>query len=225
MAQVLAVSEDKTWSWGDFARSPWNVIAVPLALMALVDLTGQRIEWAALPDWLAEKYATWTSWAFSWSPIHIPGEWHNYIVLVCIFFSVANSSYRRKTDNSFIADLLTFELSRYRSDSHKPIYVGKGWQEKLDDLAAVVTSSAMFVVVVLAAGGCFLMFMSFFISIHTATMVSYGKWPLILAVIIGSGPFFAWRWILSAGLLFVLLAVGDELYLHRSGSELVALVW
>jgi hypothetical protein len=64
VAKALAVSEGKTWSWGDFARSPWNLIAIPLALLALVDLTGRRIDWAAFPDWLADEYATWTTWSF-----------------------------------------------------------------------------------------------------------------------------------------------------------------
>jgi hypothetical protein len=224
VAQVLTVSEDQTWSWGDFARSPRNLIVVPLALVALVDLTGHRIEWAGLPDWLAEEYATWTTWAFSSSPFHIPNEWNDYIVLICVVFSIASASYRRKTDNSFIADLLSFDLSRHRNDPQKPLYLGKSFQEKIDDLAAVITSSAMFVVVVLVAACCFLMFMSFFISINTTTTVSYGKWPLILAVIVGSGPFFAWRWILSIGLLFSLLVLGNGVYLHPSASELIAVL-
>jgi hypothetical protein len=225
VAQVSAVSEAKTWSWGDFARSPWNLIAVPLALTVLVDWTGQRIKWAGFPDFLAEGYAIWTTWAFSWSPIRIPAEWNNYIVLMCVCFGVASVSYRRKTGNSFIADLLVFDLSRHRDDPDKPLYLGKGWQEKLDDLAAVVTSSAMFVVVALVAGCCFLTFMSFFISLHTATIVPYGKWLLTLAVVIGSGPLFAWRWMLSIGSFFVLLVVCNELYTHRLTTELVAFAW
>jgi hypothetical protein len=59
MAQELAVHEAKTWSWGDFLRGPWNLIAVPLALIVLVNLTGRLIEWVPLIDWVSEKYATW----------------------------------------------------------------------------------------------------------------------------------------------------------------------
>lgn len=226
MAQVLAVSEDKTWSWRDFALGPWNLIGVPLALIDLVDLTGQRIEWTALVDWLAEEYATWTSWALSWSPIQIPDEWNNYIVLLCVVFGVTNASYRRKTGNSFIADVLSFGLSHslYDGDQQRPKFLDKGWQERLDDLAAIVTTSAVIFVIALLPAYCFLLFMSFFISIQTAAIVAYGKWPLIFAVIVGAGPFFAWRWVLSIGLLFVLLVVGNEVYLHQSASELIAVI-
>ena len=83
----------------------------------------------------------------------------------------------------------------------------------------------MFVVVALVAGCCFLTFMSFFISLHTATIVPYGKWLLMLAVVIGSGPLFAWRWMLSIGSFFVLLVVCNELYAHRLATELVAFAW
>ena len=59
MTQVLAVHEDKAWSWGDFIRGPCNLIGVPLALIVLVNLTGRFIEWVPLIDWVSEKYATW----------------------------------------------------------------------------------------------------------------------------------------------------------------------
>jgi len=38
MARILIVPDAKAWSWGDFLRSPWNLIAVPFALIVLVKL-------------------------------------------------------------------------------------------------------------------------------------------------------------------------------------------
>jgi hypothetical protein len=56
--------------------------------------------------------------------------------------------------------------------------------------------------------------MSFFVSLHTATIIAYGKWPLIFALVVGSGFLITWRWLLSIGLLFALLVVANGVYLH-----------
>ena len=106
----------------------------------------------------------------SWSPIQIPDEWNNYIVLLCVVFGVTNASYRRKTGNSFIADVLSFGLSHslYKGDQQRPTFLDKGWQERLDDLAAIATTSAVIFVIALLPAYCFLLFMSFFISIQIA---------------------------------------------------------
>jgi hypothetical protein len=214
MAQLLAVHEEKTWSWGDFARGPWNLIAVPLALIIFVDLTTRLIKWAASIQWLAEEYATWTAWAFGRSPIAIPLEWDNYVVLLCVSFSVTSVSYRRRTGRWFIADLLSFGLSRSLSEDDPLHSLNKTWQAHIDDLAAIVTGCATIVVIGLVPAYCFLTFMSFFVSLHTATIVAYGEWSLILAVVIGSGFLISWRWLLSIGLLFALLVLGNAAYLH-----------
>jgi hypothetical protein len=165
MVRVLSVPEAKAWSWGDFVRGPWNLIAIPLALIILVDLSARLMEWPASIQSIAEEYSTLRAWAFSWSPISIPLEWDNYIVLLCLFFSVTSVSYRRKTGKSFIADVLSFGLSRpfYDADPQRPKSLNKCWQEKLDDLAAIVTGCAMIVVIGLLPALCFLTFMSVFV--------------------------------------------------------------
>src|ERR1700692_4187940 len=106
MAQALAVHEAKTWSWADFSRGPWNIIAVPLALIVLVNLTGRFIDWVPLIDWISEKYATWMMLVFNGSPIHIRSEWNDYIVFLCVIFIITNAGYYRRTDKLFITDLL-----------------------------------------------------------------------------------------------------------------------
>jgi len=202
MVQLSAVPEDKRWLWGDFVRGRWNLIAFPLALIILVDLTARLVEWPALLNWVAEQYAMGTAWILSFSPITIPLEWNNYVVLLCVFFGVTNASYHRKTGDSFVVDLLSFELSRplFENNPQRITFQNKSWGEQLDDFAAVVTSSGMIIVIAFVPTYCFLTFMSFFIKFHTATMVPYGKWLFILAVILGSGLFIAWRWILTTGL-------------------------
>ncbi len=214
MAQLLTVHEDKTWSWGDFARGPWNLIAVPLALIIFVDLTTRLIKWAASIQWLAGEYAIWTAWAFARSPIAVPLEWDNYVVLLCVSFTVTSVSYQRRTGRWFITDLLSFGLSRSLYESDPLRSLDKGWQAHIDDVAAVVTGCATIVVIGLLPAYCFLTFMSFFVSLHTATIIAYGKWSLVLAMVIGSGFLISWRWLLSIGLLFALLVVGNVVYLH-----------
>jgi hypothetical protein len=224
MAQVLAVSEGKTWSWGDFARGPWNLVAVPLTLIVLVDLTARLINWAASIQWLADEYETWRALAFSRSPIAIPFEWDDYVVLLCVFFSVTNVSYRRRTGRSFITDLLSFGVSRSLYEVALPRSLSKGWQTRIDDLAALVTGCAAVALIALLPAYCFLSFMSFFVSFHISTIVAYGKWPLVLTLIVGSGFLIAWRWLLTIGLLFALLMVGNGVYLHwLGGSEFLTL--
>jgi hypothetical protein len=111
-------------------------------------------------------------------------------------------------------------MTLIRSDQKS---LNKGWQEKLDDLAAIVTGCAMIVVIGLIPALCFLTFMSFFVLFHTATIVAYAKWPLIIAAIVGSGLFIAWRWIVGTALLFALLVVDNELYIHwLATSKLIA---
>jgi hypothetical protein len=214
MAQVLTIQEEKTWSWGDFARGPWNLVAAPLALIILVDLTARLVQWAASIQWLAEEYAAWMTWAFGWLPIAIPLGWDNYVVLLCVLFSVTNVSYHRKTGRWFIADLLSFGLSRPFYEGDRLRSLSKDWQANIDDLAAVVTGSATVVLIGLVPAYCFLSFMSFFVSLQTALIVAYVKWPLIFAGVVGSGFLISWRWLLSIGLLFALLVVGNGVYLH-----------
>ncbi|MGA8612692.1 MAG: hypothetical protein WB760_13550 [Xanthobacteraceae bacterium] len=212
MAQVLAVHEDKTWSWGDFTRGPWNLIAVPLALIVLVNLTGRFIEWVPLIDLVSEKYATWTILVFSRSPIHIRSEWYDYIVLLCVVFIITNVGYYRRIGKLFITDLLSFGLSR-SLDQGDP-NLKKSWQARVDDLGAFLTGCSTVAVISLLPAYGFLTFMSFFISLHTNAIVAYAKWPLVAAVVVGSGCLIAWRWLLTIGLLFALLVVGNGVYLH-----------
>jgi hypothetical protein len=177
-----------------------------------VNLTGRFIEWVPLIDWVSEKYSTWMIVFFSRSPIHIRSQWNDYIVLLCVVFVITNAGYYRRTDKLFITDLLSFGLSRSIEQGNP--HLSKSWQARVDDLGAFLTGCAAVVVIGLLPAYCFLTFMSFVISFHTNEIVAYAKWPLIVVVVVGSGFLIAWRWLLSVGLLFALLVVGNEAYLH-----------
>ncbi|MGA8615747.1 MAG: hypothetical protein WB760_29515 [Xanthobacteraceae bacterium] len=205
---MTPLHEDKTWSWGDFTRGPWNLIAVPLALIVLVNLTGWFIEWVPLIDRASEKYTTWMILVFSRSPVHIRSEWNDYLVLLCVVFIITNVGYYRRVGKLFTTELLSFALSR-SLDQRDP-HLSKSWQARVDDLAAFLTGCAMVVVISFLPVYFFLTFMSFFISLDTNAIVAYAKWPLLFAVVVGSGCFIAWRWIFGIALLFALLVAGNE---------------
>jgi hypothetical protein len=183
MARALTARDAKIWSWNDFVRGPWNLIAAPLALIVLVNLTGRFFERVPLMDWVARQYAIGMTWLFSLSPTHIPSRWNDYIVLWCVVFIITNVSYRRRSGKLFITDLLSFGLSRSIEQGNP--YLGNNWQVKVDGLAAFVTGCSLIIVIALFPAYCFLKFMSFFISLHTDAIVAYARWPLLVAAIIG----------------------------------------
>jgi hypothetical protein len=81
------------WRW-------WEKISAFLAIIALVDLTGQLIKWASIIHWLAEKYAAVRAWLFGWLPFHILPEWHDPIVLFLIVVSVTNVGVYQRTGHT-----------------------------------------------------------------------------------------------------------------------------
>jgi len=79
----------------------WEKTATVLAVISLADLGGQVIKWAAAIHWLIDKYKIVKVWLFAWMPFHIPPEWHDYIVLFLILFSVTNVGFYRRTGRVF----------------------------------------------------------------------------------------------------------------------------
>jgi hypothetical protein len=221
MTQAAALPASRPWTWGDFFRGPWNLIAIPTALIGLVALTAHLVEWAPLIAWAAEKNTTWMTSVFIRSPIHIPPEWNDYIVLSFVVFVITNAGYYQRIGKLFVADLLSFGLgsSLDPSDPH----LSKNWQAQVDDLAAFITACAMAVLVGLLPAYCFLTFMWFFLPDLPPRIEVYAQWPFIIAAIVSSGIVVAWRWVMINGLLFASLLIGNELYVHWLGTtELLA---
>jgi hypothetical protein len=99
MSGRCAKPPDEPRGW---LRSTWEKIATVMAVISLVDITGQLIKWMALIHWVATHYAIARAWLFGWLPFHIPPEWHDPIVLTLILLSVTNVGVHRKTRHTFI---------------------------------------------------------------------------------------------------------------------------
>jgi hypothetical protein len=83
-------------------RRTWEKVGTVLAVIGLVDVTGQLIKWATVIHWIAERYATARTWLFGWLPFHIPPERHDSIVLLLIFFSVTNLGSYQSAGYTFV---------------------------------------------------------------------------------------------------------------------------
>src|SRR5713226_9762871 len=87
-------------------RRTWEKVATVLAVIGLADLFGQLIKWAAAIHWIITKYAIVRGWLFGWLPFHIPAELHDIIVLLLIFYSVANGGAYQRTGETLTKRLL-----------------------------------------------------------------------------------------------------------------------
>ncbi len=218
--------QTKLWSWVSL-RNPWQYFLTALALLGLVDVTKQLVEWAALIHWFVEHYATLRTWLFNWSPIHFPPEWHNYIVLGCVMFSITNIGYWRRTGRTYLFDALTFGFMR------RPFPKSV---TRLDMMALVATVafSLIFMVSTCAVLMWFCMkvpaplfwcrplsekcdswaFLGYLME-GLMSLPRLTQSLLVAAFILGfTGPLIAWRWILSTTLLFVALVSVNEIYVH-----------
>jgi hypothetical protein len=88
-----------------WTRSTWEKLATVLAVISLIDLSSQLVKWAALIHWIVENYALVKNWLFGWLPFHIPPEWHDYILLFFIIFSVTNVGFYQRTGRTFARQL------------------------------------------------------------------------------------------------------------------------
>ncbi len=109
-------------------RRGWEKIATVLAVIGLVDVSGQLIKWAALIHWIATKYAAVRNWLFGWLPWHIPPEWHDPIVLFLIFLSVTNIGVYQKTGRTIpsiiSSDAKDNSIERFLGEL--PVFIGIG---------------------------------------------------------------------------------------------------
>jgi hypothetical protein len=230
-------------AFGELVRKVWDVLAVALAVIGLVDLTDQVVKWAARIHDLALKYATWRDWAFSFSPIHIPPEWHNYIVLAFIFFSASNVGYYQiKRQFLFIRSLLfaappmVFDLLS-SGTHHLEMYVPLPGPDvpnimasraprrrprfsfaTVDRLASRTTKIAFWIFVLLfLAYVCTKLYPTIVTSIATLpanTVIQRMENVLFVVGIIASGTLIAWRWIVGTAVVFGVLVGVNDLYVR-----------
>jgi DNA-binding transcriptional MocR family regulator len=101
---------------GQRLRNTWEKVATVLAVIGLIDVSGQLIHWAELIHWIAEHYAAVRTWLFGWLPFHIPVEWHDPIVLFFIFFECDECW--RISENWIFCYLPYGAKDRYRYEYH-----------------------------------------------------------------------------------------------------------
>jgi len=194
-------------------RSTWEKVATVLSLIGLVDLTSQLIKWAGLIHWLAVRYAGVRSWLFSWLPFHIPPEWHNYIVLLMIFLSVANVGFYKQTGKFYFFQalitpvvLLFGGLPVDESDLKRKSGID-GLALQITEFCSLMLSQA----VLLSAGAWVAHFFG-----YTASPIFWEvmKWGSLCALIGASGILVAWRWLIGTAFLFGMLVGINEIYVR-----------
>ena len=182
-------------------------------LRLLVDLTSQLIKWAGLIHWLAVRYAGVRSWLFSWLPFHIPPEWHNYIVLLMIFLSVANVGFYKQTGKFYFFQalitpvvLLFGGLPVDESDLKRKSGID-GLALQITEFCSLMLSQA----VLLSAGAWVAHFFG-----YTASPIFWEvmKWGSLCALIGASGILVAWRWLIGTAFLFGMLVGINEIYVR-----------
>ena len=194
-------------------RSTWEKVATVLSLIGLVDLTSQLIKWAAVVHWLAVRYAGVRAWLFSWLPFHIPPEWHDYIVLLTIFLSVANVGFYKQTGKLYLFQaLITPVLLLFGAISVDESILKR--KSGIDGLALEMTEL------------CGLMFSQAFmlsLGVWVAHFFGYDaspffwtvmKWGSLCGLIGASGILIAWRWLIGTAGLFGMLVGINELYVR-----------
>src|SRR5262249_17757176 len=147
-------------------------------------------KWAALIHWIATKYAIVREWLFGWLPFHIPPEWHNHIVFVLIYLSVANLGVYQETGQAFVRTVL----------------------KELWKLRFVLLFAGIFIflggVVGLKADG------KTWSYIFAKELPLFLLWfPLIsvgIAMLLGATM--AWRWLLVTVGIFIALVIVNEVY-------------
>jgi hypothetical protein len=176
-----------------WVRRTWEKIATVLAVIGLIDVSKQLIEWAEWVHWIATQYAIVRTWLFGWLPFHVPPELHDPIVLFLIFFSVTNVGLYRKTGFAII--------SRVRVDIWRvlPRFVGASLF-----LALQITFVAH------RAYPSDMPFLNRYIVALTISFVGYGILGLIIAEVVFA--LIAWRWVLGTAAIFGALVAVNQVY-------------
>jgi hypothetical protein len=193
---------NRSWHW-------WEKASAFLAIVALVDLTGQLIKWASIIHWLAEQYAAVRAWLFGWLPFHIPPEWHDPIVLLLILFSVTNVGLYRRTRRTLLyflfflgEDKETAELTQHIS-SRQFYFI---WTSALA-VAIIVTSYAFFFGNLIGLANQEKYPISVAIIIVIITSFILGANVLCYLVV-------AWRWVLTTTAIFGTLVAVNLAYVQ-----------
>jgi hypothetical protein len=194
---ATADTEASTASAGSLRRG-WEKIATVLAVIGLVDVTGQLIKWAALIHWITEKYAIARAWLFGWLPWHIPPEWHDPIVLFLIFFSLTNVGVYRKSEHTIVSHILrNLEWVNILSVSTFIIIAFALFLQDNDPQSAAID-------IIKEYTGSVITILSI-IFVFIALLFAFVVLSFAVAVL-------AWRWVLTTAAIFCVLIAINQAY-------------
>jgi hypothetical protein len=222
---ATASTEASTRPQTSLLRRTWEKVATVLAVIGLVDLTGQLIKWAAVIHWVVTKYAIAKAWVFGWLPFHIPPEWHDTIVLASILLSVTNIGVYRETRwriRSFWKAAETSALLHKFSPLPLLLFVllilgpfVAGalifyylWDGLARELFPVFNQDARTIPSVLLMAGFLGMLFVFILSEILGIIAAFALLFVIVALVV------AWRWILATAAIFGALVAINEVYVH-----------
>jgi hypothetical protein len=212
----------------------WSKAATILAIIGLVDLTHQLIEWAGIIHQIATKYAAVREALFAWLPFHVPHEWHNVIVIGTLLFSIINVGFYRSTGRLYIVEafkLLLFVasgflpkfLKRFDEDMLSPAFwnafdpeniENPEWPienpETIDKLICSISFSVGFACAFFGLIVWAIVSTPRFDNVYWNT-INLVLWSTSIFLLLGS--LLAWRWILVTAILFGGLFTVNEIYL------------
>jgi hypothetical protein len=208
-------TEEKTThnSWLHRAWRYWEKVAAFLAIIALVDLTRQLIEWAAWVHWIAEKYAAVRTWLFGWLPFHVPPEWHDPIVLLFVFFSVTNVGVYRRTGHS----ILSIFSAMWNKTIHLENLVPRSFVQDIIvggflGFAAFFTFLAGVWIVASVAPDGVIINVIVFLGALIVLPIFYLIF-IVFSAFIYTFVMIAWRWVLTTAAIFGVLVAINEIYM------------
>jgi hypothetical protein len=200
----------------------WPKIANVLAILSLIELTHQLVEWAAFIHEIAVRYAVVRNWMFSILPFTVPPGWHDYIVLCLIYLSVTNIGFYQRTGRMFFSRMLrqaAFEHYLRRHASRRLrlggplLFADIEKRDKSDEIVVLVS----YIVGAIGLLGFFasIIYVNFFAPINERPFDARVAllWSGV-TVLIASGALFAWRWILGTALVFGAIVAINEMYVH-----------
>jgi hypothetical protein len=216
----------RTWS---IILSLWPTAATIVAIIGLVDLTHQLIEWAEIVHWIAVKYAVVRSTCFAWVPlIRVPPAWQDLIVLTSILLSVSNVGYYQKTGKFFLPRLILAVLvtgddtNPLRRDPtlkyfHAAYLPHISTEELAKHLGMSIADSYLLKLgadaAIIPGVGTFAFLLAFFFGwIGKDTFVFGMAGSFIVFSLFVGGVLVAWRWLLSTVFIFLALIAVNEAY-------------
>jgi hypothetical protein len=188
-------------------RRTWEKFATVLAVIGLIDLTRQLVQWAELVHWIATQYAIVRSWLFGWLPFHIPPEWHDPIALFSILLSVTNVGVYRETRRRSFADAwddmwAKFPTGSFFSLPFTALLLFALWLAGLRLLSAIADAN-------FGDAAPWVIWIVIFVTIYHLTFLVIFPFALFY---FAERLLVAWRWLLVTATVFGALVIVNEVY-------------